>query len=103
MTAVTTGLQPAQVQALIISKLLAHRNALVDVQNLFKWASGLAVADLATAAGLSTADAQPYLAAMADANAEAQTHFTGLPPNTYPQPGSAYIYAASQAQVTGPQ
>lgn len=101
--AVTTGLSQAQVQALIIAKLLAHRNALDAIMDLYRWTSGLAASDLATAAGLSTADANAYLAAVADANAEASLHFNGLPPGTYPQPPVSYPYGASQAQVTGPQ
>lgn len=92
MTAVTTGLSTAQVQMRIISVLLAHRQALNDVQNLYKWSSGLAVADMAAAAGLSTADAQAYMTAIADANAEASIHNTGQPPNTYPQAASSYPY-----------
>lgn len=103
MTATTTGLSPAQVQSLIQSKLLAHRNALNDLADLYRWSSGLTQADMETAAGVSAADALTYLSAISDGNAEASTHFTGLPPGTYPQPSSAYVYGATQAQVIGPQ
>lgn len=103
MTAVNTELSPAQVVASIQSKLINLRNAVKDVQNLFGWTSGLAAADLATASGYSAADAAVVLSACADANALAQIYSTGLPPGTYPQPASAYVYAASQRQVIGPQ
>ena len=48
------------------------------------------------------ADAQSVLSALADANALRQIYETGLPPATYPQPPQAYVYAASQRQVIGP-
>ena len=101
--AVATGLSQAQVVSLIQQALISHRTSLETVQNIFRWTSGLSVSDMVTATGLSTADATVYLSAIADANAEAQIHFTGLPPGTYPQPASDYVYAATQAQVTGPQ
>lgn len=103
MTVVNTELSQAQVVASIQSKLLNLRRAFQDVQALFGWTSGLAAADLATASGYSAADAAVVLSACADANALAQIYTTGLPPGTYPQPASAYIYAASQRQVIGPQ
>lgn len=103
MTAVNSGLSPAQVQASIVAKLKAHRDALNDINNLFTWASGLAVSDMEAAAGLNASDAQAYMSAIFDAHAEYSFHVTGLPPNTYPQPGSSYPYGASQAQVIGPQ
>jgi hypothetical protein len=103
MTATTTGLSPAQVVSLIQTKLIAHRNALNDLQDLYRWTSGLAVADMETAAGLSAADASTYLSAVADGNAEANTHYNGTPGGAYPAPSSDYIYANTQAQVVGPQ
>jgi hypothetical protein len=103
MTAVATNLTPSQVQMLIVSRLTALRDALDNLQDLYRWTSGLAVSDMETAAGVSANDAPIWLAACADANAEAQMHNTGLPPNTYPQPASAYVYGASQAQIIGPQ
>jgi hypothetical protein len=103
MTAVNNGLTPAQTQSLILSMLQQHRNALTLAQNIYKWSSGLAVADFATATGLSTSDAQVYMSAIADANAEANTHYTGTPGGSYPAPSSDYIYAATQAEVLGPQ
>lgn len=101
--AVATGLTQGQVVSIIQQALVAHRAALENLQNIYRWTSGLSVPDMVTATGLSTADATVYLSAIADANAEAQIHFTGLPPGTYPQPASDYVYAATQAQVTGPQ
>lgn len=101
--ATTTGLTPAQVQSLIQNAMAAHRNALRTLQDLYGWSSGLAVADMETAAGVSEADATTYLSAIADGNAEANTHFTGTPGGSYPAPSSDYIYAATQNQVIGPQ
>lgn len=98
----TTGLTQAQVLASIQGKLVNLRNALDAVKDLYGWASGISAADL-VALGFSTADAPTLLSAMADANALAQIYETGLPPSTYPQPPSAYVYAATQRQVTGPQ
>lgn len=97
-----TGLSQAQVLANIQSKLIALRAALEAVQDLESWASGVSAADLVSL-GFSTADANTLLSAMADANAVAQVYSTGQPPSTYPQASSAYVYAASQRQVIGPQ
>jgi hypothetical protein len=103
MTATATGLTTAQVQSLIQGTLAQHRAALQRVQALYAWTSGLQVADMATAAGLSTADATTYLSAVADANAEANYHYSGAPGGAYPAPTSDYVYGATQAQVIGPQ
>ena len=103
---VATGLSPAQVQTLIQTRLVNLRTAINSIVDLYRWTSGLSATDLATAAGLSQGDAAVYLSAVADANAEAQIHYTGQAPGTYPQvpavPGP-YVYSASQAQVIGPQ
>jgi hypothetical protein len=92
----------AMVNQLVTQKLLALRVALHDVIDLYKWTSGLANADL-VAIGFASADAGDILSAAADANALAQIDATGLPPSTYPQPASAYVYATSRAAVIGPQ
>lgn len=100
--AVFDGITEAQVLQLTTQKLIALRAALDDVADLYKWASGLAVADLTTL-GMSTPGANALLSAIADAHALSLIYTTGLPPSTYPQPASAYVYAASQATVIGPQ
>lgn len=82
----------------VTQKLLALRNALDAIENLYGWTSGLAVADL-TPLGFTTADAQSILNAVADANAVAEIYETGLPPSGYPQPASAYVYSASQRVI----
>jgi hypothetical protein len=82
--------------------LVGLRQAFAVVQNLYAWTSGLSLADLETL-GLSAADAQTLQSAVADANALAQIYDTGLPPGSYPQPASAYVYASSQRQVIGPR
>lgn len=99
----TTGLTQGQVLASIQAKLLNLRNALSDVQDLYGWSSGIAATDLETDLGFNAADANALLGAIADANAVAQVYSTGQPPSTYPQAASAYVYAASQRQVIGPQ
>lgn len=86
----------------VAQRLLNLRNALDAVQDLYGWSSGLSAADL-EAVGFSAADASTLLSAVADAHALAQIYSTGLPPGTYPQPSSAYVYAATQRQVIGPQ
>ena len=97
-----TGLTQAQMLATIQGKLISLRNALEGVQALYGWSSGLSAADL-EGIGFSPADAGALLSAMADANALAQIYAAGQPPSTYPQAASAYVYAASQRQVIGPQ
>jgi hypothetical protein len=79
------------------------RSALKAAQELYSWASGVSSAELVTAGFSSTADADTYLSAAADANALYQIFLTGLPPASYPQPASAYVYAASMTRVIGPQ
>ncbi len=90
-----------QIQASAIAKLKALQQALDAVQDLYGWSSTVSSADL-EALGLSSGDAGTFLSACADANAVAQIYNTGLPPGTYPQPASAYVYGASQRQVIGP-
>lgn len=97
-TANNSGVIAGNVQ----QKLQVLRNALESCNDLFRWSSALSSADL-EAVGFSATDAQSLLTAVADANALYVLFNTGLPPSTYPQPPSAYIYATSQAVVTGPQ
>lgn len=94
---VTQAIVTQQVQA----KLTALQDALNAVTSLYQWSSGVSAADL-EALGFSAADAGAILSAVADAHAVAQIYVTGLPPSTYPQPASAYVYEASQARVIGP-
>lgn len=100
--AVFGGITQAQVTQAVTSKLIALRTALNDVADLHEWTSGLSEADLMNI-GFAQADADAILSAVADASAVAQIYTTGLPPGTYPQPASAYVYEASQAGVIGPQ
>lgn len=83
------------------SKLANLQNALQAAADTYGWLSAYAVADL-EAVGLGAADAQDLLTAAADANALAQINLTGLPPGSYPQPPSDYVYAASQRLIIGP-
>lgn len=98
----SNGFTQAQTLTMIQGKLIQLRNSLDAVRDLYGWSSGVAASDLVTL-GFSSTDAATLLAAIADANAVAQVYATGLPPSTYPQPASAYVYAATQRQVIGPQ
>lgn len=84
------------------NRLSNLRTALHAVADLYAWSSSLATPDLASI-GFNSADAQALQSALADANALAQIYLTGLPPQSYPQPAQAYVYAASQRIVIGPQ
>jgi hypothetical protein len=98
-----SGLTAAQLNntaALIFRNL---RDALTAAAELHSWTSGLSSAELVAAGFSSTGAADTYLSAAADGHALYLIHTTGLPPGSYPQPSSAYVYAASQNQVIGPQ
>jgi hypothetical protein len=99
--AVFSPITQAIVTQRVQAKLSALRAALNDVADEYKWSSGVAAADL-VALGFAQADASAILSAVADAHALALIYETGLPPGTYPQPPSAYVYEASQAAVLGP-
>jgi hypothetical protein len=96
-----TGQSKAQVLANVQTKLSQLRAALQDIDDVYSWSSGVSEADL-VGLGFTPADADALLSAIQDAHAEHLIHTTGLPPATYPQPASAYIYAASQNAVIGP-
>jgi hypothetical protein len=85
------------------AKLAALRRALEDVADFYAWLSAYAVADLEAApVSMDAVSAQAVFNAFADAHALSQVYLTGLPPGTYPQPGSAYVYATSQRVIIGP-
>lgn len=97
-----SGLTQAQILFNIQTRLRNLRAALHDAEDLYSWSSGIAAADL-VAIGFTAGDAATTLSAIADANAVVQIYKTGQPPGTYPQAASAFVYAASQRQVIGPQ
>lgn len=72
---------------------------IIDMQ---AWVSAQSDAQL-EALGFSAGDLTMLRSALADANAMAQIYLTGLPPGTYPQPASAYVYATSMRAIIGPQ
>lgn len=85
------------------SKLAALRNALEDVENFYQWLSAYSAPDLEAApVSMDSVSAGAIFSAFADANALYQIYATGLPPGSYPQPGSAYVYASSQRVIIGP-
>lgn len=91
----------------IAQKLLAHRETLAALAELYKWSSGVSSADLAAmppdGPGMRVADADALLGAIADARAEYLVHTTGQAPGSYPQvAGDPYIYENSQNRVIGP-
>lgn len=98
-----SNMTPQQIIGRAAQALVNHRQALQVLNDLYAWTSGITPADLTAAPiGMPAADAQALLTAIADARAEYLIHTTGLPPGTYPQPGSAYVYAASQNALIGP-
>jgi hypothetical protein len=85
------------------NKLEALKSALIDCEQFYLWLSAYAPADLEAApVSMDSVSAQAIFTAFADANALYQIYTTGLPPGTYPQPASAYPYAASQRVIIGP-
>jgi len=96
-----TGQTKGQILSTVQAKLFQLRAALIDCNSEYAWASGVSTTDL-VGIGFSSADAGTLLAAINDAHAVFMIYSTGLPPGTYPQPPSAYVYAASQAEVIGP-
>lgn len=97
-----TGLSKQQTLQQIQNKLKALQDALSNIVEMHAWSSGISTADLETL-GFTASDAAALLTASNDANAIASIYSTGLPPTGYPQPSGAYPYAASQAEVIGPQ
>lgn len=105
---INTGLTQAEVTNLIQSRLIAARNALRDIAELYKWTSGITATDLSTASTYSSTDATTVLSAIADMNAVETIVNTGAPGAAYPQltvPSgqTAYIFGQSMRQVIGPQ
>ena len=98
---VSTATSVDAIQSTVYGKLRALQSALDGVVDLYGWSSTVATADLENL-GMDSNDANTLLSACADANAIAQIYSTGLPPGSYPQPASAYVYAATQRQVVGP-
>jgi hypothetical protein len=96
-----TGQSQAQILANVQTKLSNFRAALLECANLYSWSSGISSQDL-VGIGFSAADADALLTAINDAHAEYLIHTTGVPPSTYPQPASGYVYMASQNAVIGP-
>lgn len=85
------------------SKLAALRNALTQCEQFYQWLSAYAATDLEAAPiNMDAPSATALLSAFADANALYQIYTTGLPPGSYPQPASAYVYANSQRVIVGP-
>lgn len=78
------------------------RDNFENIVDMFQWVSAQSDGDL-EALGFSAGDLSMLRSALADANAMAQIYLTGLPPGTYPQPASAYIYATSMRAIIGPK
>ena len=97
------SLSPQQIITLAQQRLAAHRRALLDINELFGWLSAQSDGDLVTGLGFDVDTLFAVRSAVADAHAEYQFYSTGTVPGSYPQPASAYVYAASQVRVIGPQ
>lgn len=101
---ILSSITAAQILQQAQTVLLNLRRSAEAAADLEGWLSGISLSDLTNAGvGFSEGDAQAILTAVADANAIAQIYRTGLPPGSYPQPAQAYVYAASQQIVIGPQ
>ena len=85
-----------------IAALIELRSDLEKCADLQGWISAHSQADL-VAMGLDSGTATALMSAMADAAALSQIYNTGLPPGSYPQPASAYVYGTSQRAIIGPQ
>jgi hypothetical protein len=85
------------------AKLSALRDALQACDNFNTWLVQNAAADLQAAPlNAPSADASAIFSAFADAHALMLIYNTGLPPGSYPQPSSAYVYGTSQRALIGP-
>ena len=82
--------------------MINMRDNFEEIIDMFEWVSAQSDGDL-EALGFTAGDLSMLRSALADANAMAQIYLTGLPPGTYPQPASAYIYATSMRAIIGPQ
>jgi len=85
------------------SKLAALRDALEACEDFYLWLSAMSASDLEAApVSMDSVSAGAVFSAFADANALYQYYVAGLPPGSYPQPASTYVYGASQRVVIGP-
>lgn len=78
------------------------RDTFESIADMEAWMSAQSDGDL-EGLGFTAGDLSMIRAALADANAIGLIFTTGLPPGTYPQPPSAYIYAASVRAIIGPK
>jgi hypothetical protein len=78
------------------------RDNFKEIADLEAWISAQSDADM-EALGFSAGDLSMVRSALADANALGLIFSTGLPPGTYPQPGTAYVYATSMRAIIGPR
>lgn len=78
-------------------RLKALRDALNELQDLYKWTSAQSVGDL-TGIGFTTADANAVQSAVADAN-QLGALYNGSGLGTY---AASYNFSASQRLVIGP-
>lgn len=93
-----------QLIAAVTQGLIIVRNAMDVANSMYAWSSGVSPSDLeAVGSGIAPADAGAILSAIADAHALSSFYNTGLPPGSYPQPPSAYVYGISQRIVIGPR
>lgn len=96
------GTNAQQILLRVQNALMQLRAAYNNIEDVYKFTSGITAADL-TGLGFSATDASDILAAIADAHAEIVLHNSGLPPASYPQPPTAYVYSAAQNRVMGAQ
>jgi hypothetical protein len=78
------------------------RQTFADISALQAWIVAQSDSDMESI-GFTAGDLSMIRSAIADANALGLIFTTGLPPGTYPQPGSAYVYATSMRAIIGPR
>lgn len=96
----TTGTSAEAVANQVIQVLAGLRNALDLAHDAAQWSAGIAHDDLVTF-GFPDDDASALQSALADADALYDYYSDGLPPGTYPQPSSSYVYGNSQRLLIG--
>lgn len=78
------------------------RDTFESIADMQAWVVAQSDADMESI-GFTAGDLSMLRSALADAAALGLIYTTGLPPGTYPQPASAYVYASSQRQIIGPK
>jgi hypothetical protein len=91
----------SNISATAIAVATELRAAAVRAVQVHQWMAAISDTELLNA-GFTQSDLDMCRSAVADMSAVADILDTGLPPSTYPQPSSAYVYANSMRLIIGP-